>query len=284
MIDEKLIEPGDFEAWLSNHPRAWAEECAAEVCDRLETTLQQRYHARKRKLLTFDVFDTLLLRDSKCEEERFHEVATLVSGGDAGLAREVFLSRLFNHHLAYKVGVHCDGVPEPRLIEVLAGTVALLESPRPTLPAMLAAELEFERRSLRANPYLRKFLQRSKLEKVIAITDVYLVQEHVLALLRHHYSAFEFLVFSSSTERLSKRAGTLYSVVIRTLNCVPDEMLHMGDNFSSDVRCAKNVGLSAIHLPIPLSESNARELRRASFFGCFERTYGLTVAEACGRF
>lgn len=85
--------------------------------------------------------------------------------------------------------------------------------------------------------------------KVIFISDMYLPQECIKEILEKcGYNEYEKL-FVSSEYGLLKQTRNLYTKVLDELNITDDQILHIGDNEISDIRCALETGIDAYFVP-----------------------------------
>ena len=101
------------------------------------------------------------------------------------------------------------------------------------------------------NPIMASFVQhvRSLGLKTIIVSDIYLSAEQLRAILRaNHFDlgAFE-VVLTSCGAGLCKGTGNLFKRALQTLNLVPDQLLHVGDNFHADVAGARKAGVRGCH-------------------------------------
>lgn len=282
LVENTIVEPGKFEIWLHQNPQAWDDAAAQTVSTRLLGHLQQAWDLSGELQLSFDIFDTLLLRDDRCEEERFLTAAELVCGAGTEEALELFIGRMRGHGLAYKVAHVRDAVPEARLEETLTAALAFTPSVRATVQDLVDAEMELERAALRANPYLTAFFESVKPDKPIwLLSDMYLSPAQITELVGQHFPNLEFRLWVSCDARLSKRAGTLYSEVVRTVSVDPNRCLHFGDNFVSDVQRPKAAGWQAQHLPVPEAHEKRRNDARKAFLRRFDERLGMPLREVC---
>ncbi len=265
--DQLIVDMGAFERWAGKTPDLWRLERAGEFADRLGEHVAQCYGSLDRLHLSFDVFDTLLLRSSRCEQERFYEVSSSVQALiPHASAWDIFAARCRAHALAYECAAHKDGVPEATLRQVLSGTLALLGQDAGLLSALEAAELEFEREELRCHPGLEAFLSTHYAGRpVLLLSDMYLSADQISQLVRANYPELEFRVYVSNECGLSKRSGTLYGHALREEGLAASSMLHMGDNIKSDVFQAKRAGWGALHFPVPAKEEKLRAQTEAKF-------------------
>jgi FkbM family methyltransferase len=91
-----------------------------------------------------------------------------------------------------------------------------------------------------------KSLGRSK---VVFTSDMYLDKEVVEAIIARATPDYTYSwLFLSSKERATKRVGTLFDRVVASTNYTPSEILHVGDHPLSDFKSPRKRGLSAWQL------------------------------------
>jgi hypothetical protein len=132
--------------------------------------------------ISVDIFDTLLLRDDKCEARRFWEISALVrqriASSDLHAERsthDLFVAR----YLAMRAGYACSdrlrGCQEGHIVPILATQAELLDLPSSAQDLFLDAELEFEACNLQSNDFLLAVLQQAFADKpLIGLSDTYL--------------------------------------------------------------------------------------------------------------
>lgn len=280
-IDQIVVEPGAFEAWLSDHDSAWSEEEAEEAADRLAAHIERHYGPLESMQLSLDVFDTAVLRTEICEEERFFRVSERLAGGDRDLALEIFLARYRAHKLAYAVVPPRDGTPEASFADIVVALRAALGfrlAGSLDHAAFEAAELAWETEQLRPNPFLVAFLRRHAVRRPVwFLSDMYLSPGQIGSILAAKLPDIETRMYVSNELRLSKRAGTLYHHVCVTEDVESGRVLHMGDNRIVDVVRAKEAGMKALHLPIPTAELERRKASHDRFLARFREETGLDL-------
>lgn len=80
-------------------------------------------------------------------------------------------------------------------------------------------------------------------KKVIFISDMYLPLDITIQILKNtKYNEFH-KIFLSSALGVTKSKGELYQLLLDELSCKPQEVLHIGDNYDSDVIMAQRYGL-----------------------------------------
>ena len=117
--------------------------------------------------------------------------------------------------------------------------------------AAVATELGAEGDLCLLNPVMVQFAQHVKARglKVLVVSDIYLSAEQLRAILRANHldpALFDF-VFTSCDVGLCKWTGNLFRHVLKAAGLAPGELLHVGDNFHSDVAGARKLGVRGVH-------------------------------------
>lgn len=231
-------------------------------------------------ILSFDVFDTLLLRNEKYELYRYLEIAQQVHGflQQQGLSTasvwDVYAARLVAFKTCYRTVPHQLMSREGRLSDILTLMLKLLAIDPTHTQALLAIELSYEQQNLRCNPLLDRVLHHPRLQdkSIILVSDMYLAGSQIQQLVQTFYPQLPCrAVYSSADYRLTKSNGLLFEQVIRDLKVDRSTLLHLGDNFHSDVQSAKAKGLHALHLPIPDSELQKRAEHKRQFLAALDQ-------------
>lgn len=86
-------------------------------------------------------------------------------------------------------------------------------------------------------------------KKVIIVSDMYLPRETIEKILnKNGYQGYDKLYLSSEL-RLSKHEGTLYEYVKNDLRLTANQIMHIGDNWDSDIVNAEKHGLATYFFP-----------------------------------
>lgn len=240
------------------------------------------------RAVSFDVFDTLLLRPVPDERTKFGLLGGMFarmkgSGLPFSAIREMAEAELRRKIIA---GL----IPEE---DVLIGQIYEVIRSRFLVDSeiaerMMEAEIALEHRLCRQRKSGKKLYDaaRASGKKVIITTDIYLTGDQVSALLRENgFDGYDLLLVSSE-EGKRKATGSLYREMIERTGLPASEILHIGDNPESDVRLAKEAGLRAVHLPSTMSAferygcaSQVRELcRDLTDWECASREPGIAVS------
>lgn len=197
------------------------------------------------RVISFDVFDTLLVRTVLNATDVFVivERESGVAGfHDARIKAEAEAREKLNE----KTGSH-----EITLAEIYE----MLRLPQ-GLPAdwpaerLMELELAVERRVLTRSPSIGAIYEMavSSGKPVVAVSDMYLPPDFVQGLLNANHLPVD-QVFVSCAYRKSKHEGSLYGEVSAALKVRQEEILHFGDNFRADCASALQAGVAGYHLP-----------------------------------
>ena len=228
--------------------------------------------------LSFDVFDTLLLRNTKHELyryyeicERFKQLIDLHLKTDIDID-DIYISRLTAFKACYRSVTPKCGVREGRLESVLVLMMKILnlapDSIEEILPLLIEAEVEYETENLAVNPVLNCLFHNDMADDldIIFVSDMYLPVSLIRKLVYHFYPNLSLKAsYSSADLSITKSSGLLYEFVLKDLGLNRKEILHVGDNLKSDVEMARRRGISALHLPIPDDKLAEKKIKKKQF-------------------
>ena len=207
----------------------------------------------KCKVVSFDVFDTLVLRNVYAPTDLFHlldreyeKVFELTSYNRFQLMRiaaeNVCRKRVFEAHKEF----------EDITLDEIYDTIAdLYNLDYQRLCFLKEKELELEYEFCIPRQTGKELLELAKYsgKKIVCTSDMYLSKEAIQKILVNcDYVGIED-VFVSSETRLGKYTGNVYKLLPVWLNCKKDEIIHIGDNLRTDIEKANANGIKAYHLP-----------------------------------
>ena len=206
---------------------------------------------RRPLLVSFDIFDTLLLRRVEQPGDLFELVGERALA--AGLIEPALTPVLFR--LARE---EAERRARSRIASGEVGLTAIHAELRHLLsetadPAMLAVlELEVEAERLFANPLLLAVLRDLSAARlpVVLLSDMYLAPADLARLLADAGIGPELYgrLHVSGAESCSKRDGGLFRLLLAAHPGIPpDRILHIGDDPLGDVAMARAAGLEAVH-------------------------------------
>lgn len=189
--------------------------------------------------IAFDVFDTLLFRDTARPEDLF----TLMER--TGAAAPGFAAARREAEASARAAARAAGRAEVTLDEIYA---------RPALAgrgAELAAELAAEAAVLRADPAMREFVGalRRAGKRLYVVSDMYLPARQVAALLRKAgYPEWDG-IFVSSEYGVQKRSGKLFRLFLQQTGLRASQVLFVGNDKRADWCGAALAGIRCMLVP-----------------------------------
>ncbi len=219
--------------------------------------LEHRAYAPSVRLVSVDLFDTLLLRGTRPELDRFHDIAArwhqrlLARNLNSPGVEALYRCRLTEHKLAYDRIKSQDGQGEVRQ-EVILGSIARrLQLTDAAVPILAATEIAYETAAVTVNAGLATLLIRLRREKPVVFTsDMYLSGQALAGIMAALVPELADLpLYVSSDLGRTKRHGTLFSHLVSVSSLEPRDILHVGDNPVSDFAQPRAAGLNAMLLP-----------------------------------
>ena len=172
-------------------------------------------------VITFDVFDTLLIRDVMKPVDVFR-----FSYGEAG--RYIRILAEMSARRASKTG------------EV---TLADIDK---KCPFSCKREVAFEKRICRANPLMKSLYDElsKKGKKMYAISDMYLDRKVISGLLKR--AGYDLPVMVSCEQGCDKTSGKLFRLFLEKNSLKASDVLHIGDSKTSDYEGAHKAGIKCL--------------------------------------
>lgn len=188
---------------------------------------------KDKKVVSFDIFDTLLIRPFSTPTDLF-----------------LFLEKKY----------HVRGFKNERILAERRAREAsefeeitieeIYEHILPKYRFMMEIELQWEKKTLQINPQVyclyKQAIEMGK--KVVAVSDMYLEKDFLQEVLLEKGYDKVTQVFASSWYRKTKGSGKLYKEVINELNISDQDIIHIGDNEIADVEIPKRMGITAYHI------------------------------------
>lgn len=198
------------------------------------------------KVISFDLFDTLVLRPSIFPTDLF----TIV-GRECDWADSFSLIRKNSERFARQQKP--IGVDEISFFNIYDAMKNYYDYSSDEIKALAQNELDCEYSLIYARKSAKRLfdLAIELGKKVIIVSDIYLSHSFVSNVLSHCGYANYYKVYLSSDYKMTKNTGRLYQLVKSEMNeegINPSEILHIGDNESSDVAIAKREGIDALQI------------------------------------
>lgn len=227
------------------------------------------FQANGGRVLSLDVFDTVLLRDDKSEARRFWELARLTAA-QASENEQPLADRQLDHYIARNMGLELsyrarpavDGCREGHIDEALNAQVRLLNLADRFTEEFRQIELDHEHEHLLVNQPLMELAEQFAAGggKVIFVSDMYLPARDIAQLCRRMLKQMDFVyrIYSSADCIVSKRSGLLFGLIEKEMDFDAREFLHIGDSIQGDFRMPKMRGWHAQLFPVARVETCAR--------------------------
>jgi hypothetical protein len=256
--------------------------------DLLIQEFEEVFENKKIRLLSMDVFDTVLLRNEKCELRRFFELGNRLAAeiqlnySNKLSGWDFLVARLMSTKLSYRLSAPVKGCREGCLDEIHLGMCGLLGLDRKATAITVPLELEHESRETALNPLIPALLKlaREKNAQVVLMSDMYLRSIHIRSILETVAPGLlaDTKVFSSGDLKISKRAGPLFDYICERESISAQQCLHVGDQWLSDFRMARQRGWNSVYLPVTHSEATALVNDERQFIS-EAATQGIFIAE-----
>ena len=247
---------------LSEHwrieKRGWMHSITYHQCNKKKfAKMKEMLLSGQIKLLSLDVFDTLLMRCRHSELQRFMDMGKVWHKTFPTVSAESFYAaRALAHRIAYQSQIPVQGCREPQASAIFKCMCSILNLAEEDAETLAALELEYETAHLRLNPAVGELVRIAKEQniKVIAVSDMYWKSDAISKLIENAVGEALRMdrVYSSSDTGISKSSGLLFDYVLKEEQCAPAAMLHIGDNKESDcVRPYLRHGINAVWIPRP---------------------------------
>lgn len=194
----------------------------------------------KVKVVSFDVFDTLLVRPY-------------------AIPSNAFLHMEYAYNLQGFAYNRIDAERKARLKYRQFQDISIdqiYECIPSRYKSLMKNELEFEKSILKAHPLNYQIYQEALRQKkqIIITTDMYLHSDFIAELLRKNgYDEFKKIYVSGEYHK-AKYTGDLFRQILIDFNLSPNELLHIGDNKTADVLIPQRLGINSIWVEKPIDK------------------------------
>lgn len=215
--------------------------------------LKERIVNPKTKVISFDIFDTLVYRPFWNPTDLFQLLEIYVN--EILDTRDVTSFSTLRIEAEKKARmVHKEKYPtdeEICLDDIYREIQHYLKISKELVEKIKKREIELEYKYCLPRFYAKELfeLAKSQNKKIIIVSDMYLprkVIEHILS--SCGYEKYTRL-YLSSEERVTKASGNLFLKIKKEIEVDSSSILHIGDNIESDVKMAKKSGWQSYHFP-----------------------------------
>lgn len=185
------------------------------------------------EIISFDIFDTLLLRPYVKPTDLFLHLEKLE--GAQGFAK----ARIEAEQKARKVHADVEDITIDDIYDEIDGKYKNFKQ----------KEMDLESQVLQPNPEMKEVFDYAKKNKkrIIIISDMYLPEKFLTDVLQKKgFKGFE-KIYVSCEYRKTKYSGGLYKFVMDDLKVKATDIFHIGDNQYSDKQKAEKLKISAYH-------------------------------------
>lgn len=184
---------------------------------------------RKASIISFDIYDTLILRDTSIPEEIFIRVGKKALGKEE--AAEYARRRIEAEKTARSLSTRNGEVD-------LDDIYKYLDYPDAVINVLKEVECRTEIEAVKPDPkMLEYFNQCLELEKpVFLISDMYLPKDVIESCLKKCNIANYSDIYISNEFNVSKRDGRLFEVFLERNKIDAAEVLHIGDSYTADFK------------------------------------------------
>lgn len=226
--------------------------------------------SKRNQYISFDLFDTLIRR-KHINVFEVHDTVSSYALSITGLREGESPSNLtltrYNTCSFLKVNPRSP-MQEPTLHDIWTAIITSRADDLSNVKSIVDQIVEFERSLEIANleaiagavETLSELKRQGK--TLLAISDMYFDERTIRSILRNcgieHFFSY---VFVSAEVNLTKQTGDLFRHACAKVGIQPGELMHVGDNLTSDVTMAQSVGVTAVHI----DQASEISIRRSNF-------------------
>ncbi len=218
------------------------------------------------KLVSFDVFDTVVSRRSGFPEAEFLFIGQrLRSLGFIQSSAESFAQTRFRCEKRARSNKPGREITLHEIYEEMTCFFGL----EADIEQMMAVELEVEAGSIAAIASMRSVVEqaRERFGKVVFISDMYLPQQF----LEGHLKTLDLFMpgdqlYLSATHGVQKGDGRLFKIALEQEHLKPEELLHVGNSLVYDIEPAKRMGIGHYFFDVGNAHPSEEILNRCTMY------------------
>lgn len=207
------------------------------------------------KIISFDIWDTILKRKCHPEEIKLHTANYIMLKYEKQLKEkykdiyEILKLRDEIEANMCKQNKENGFDDECRIINVFQELQKeiFVENIEDISEELLREEIEQEKRNIFISPEILPIFEKYKDLKMYCISDFYMSAESLKELLDYVKIPVKIeKIYSSADYLLNKRTGNLYKKAEEEIGVKPENHIHVGDNQYSDIDVANGLGIETI--------------------------------------
>ena len=210
-------------------------------------TIKQAIADSKTKVVSFDVFDTLLVRPFWFPTDLFFFLDKEMEDHYKSTGIINFSNIRKEAEVEAREKAISSGREDVTYKEIYDHIAGMGLFDQDAIQLMMQKELDLERRFCTGRNSIKELVRYAAKEgkTVIATSDMYLPSEFISELLiQNGFSDFKHIFVSCETG-VCKGTGHLYEYVAEQLKVRKDEIVHIGDNLKTDVKVPRKLGIRA---------------------------------------
>ena len=206
----------------------------------------------KTEVVSFDIFDTLLIRPFMYPVDLFDLLSNKMNERTASYIDFATIRKNAEEEARREDAIKAPSKEDITLGEIYQQIAKTCDFSAQLISDIKQEELAIEEQVLKERSIGKELFELAKDagKKIVIVSDMYLPQDFVeRVLIKNGYQGYDKLYLSSEI-LLTKATGNLFKFVLKDLS-IKDagSMLHLGDNYYSDVECPRKHGIRAEHLP-----------------------------------
>lgn len=218
---------------------------------------------KKHDIISFDIFDTLLVRPYVKPTDLFIHIEKLYN------VKGFYKNRVKAEKLARGKYIDCEEITLNQIYEEIDDKYKHFKE----------KEIELEKKILTIHEDNKEIydyaLKNGK--KIIIVSDMYLPKNVVEEILIKNTYKNYYKLYLSSDLMLTKASGNLYRYIINDLNVEPSAIMHIGDNYQSDFSNAKSYGINSIFVEKIIDTFLQDNIRAAKFLNENKNNIGVSI-------
>ena len=212
--------------------------------------LKQEVMNKNIKVVSFDIFDTLIIRPFLYPKDLF----TFLNDDYRKLSKNItidFSKIREDCEVLARIEADKNNLQEVNLDQIYEIIAKEYSIPLEIIEKLKQKEIDLELRFCmkRETAYSIYKLAKYLGKRVICTSDMYLPEEVIKQILeKNGYTEIDDIYLSCKIMK-TKSTGNLYEYVLKEESVEPNQMIHIGDNYKSDYEIAKKKKIKSIHFP-----------------------------------
>lgn len=194
----------------------------------------------KYDIISFDIFDTLVLRNVLFPKDIFKLLDMYVENT---YNIKNFYSLRINAEMETRINTSLEDITISDIYNTIKNKLSI------DVSNIMGKELELENKFIVVNPYMKIIFDYVKKlnKKILIISDMYLTSEFLDTKLKAlGYNNYDMLFVSSDIKK-TKATKTMYKYILNQFGFNPNSWLHIGDNYQSDVNNPKSFKINSYY-------------------------------------